>query len=144
MDADRFEDLLRALSAMSSRRGVVQALAGLGLVGPLGLLLENDDAHAGKKRRRRRRRRRKHKKPSQSFCAEKNSCDVEAQCQSSGGGDFCFCFVTALNGTPFCGLAGVPVDNCAECGGATCINVSGPLCGGGPAVACSLPCPNPQ
>jgi hypothetical protein len=90
MEANRFEDLLRALSADPSRRGVARTLLGLTLAGPLASLLGWPETEAKKKKRKKKRTKkcrggtRKCGKtciPS-SNCCTSDDCDAGETCQN--------------------------------------------------------------
>lgn len=93
----------------------------------------------GKKRRRKRKRR----KERLHVCAGKNSCQAEAYCHSASSEIFCFCYLTAETGEPFCSQGSVIAD-CADCTeGQTCVILVGGRCGDLP-TACADPCPSPE
>lgn len=131
--------LARALATTPSRR----ALAALSLGGGVAALAGPGNAEAKKKCRK------KKKKcpppPTPPFCTGKNSCFAgEVECDSTG---FCFCFLAAETGAPFCGH--VPggltdVASCTECeADTTCIFAATGCSITGQPFACVPPCPNP-
>jgi hypothetical protein len=141
MDADRFDDVIRTLTASPSRRTVL----GLTLGGTLGSLLGIADADA-KKKKRKKKKKCKGKKKCGKKCIPLTSCCTSADC--GGGG------ATCQNGTCACpagekncqGACIPEIDCCtnADCGGGDLIcEDGGCVCGGG-ALDCSGSCCQPD
>jgi hypothetical protein len=80
MDASRFDDLLRSLSAMPSRRGIARAIAASALATPFVSLLALSDAAAKKKKRKK-----KNKKKRKATCSDgrKNGSESDVDCGGS-------------------------------------------------------------
>lgn len=156
MDASRFADVVRSLTAAGSRRHALAATLG----GALGLFgLAHADDGAAKRRRKchtcgpcKRCKKGACKSIATgtlcaggycqggrcipSFCAGKDHCVVDSFCHRTGSGAFCNCFVTAGSGVPFCGQEGYG-SSCADCQpGDTCVK-----CGDG--AFCERPCGDP-
>ncbi len=134
MDTNRFAAVAHALRGDASRRSALGALSAAGL-GALAATRGGPEANA-------RKRKRKHKKP-RPFCAGKNECVADAQCNRSGPDCFCWSRADAGHiGEPICGQSGTTADDCRECqGGSICV-ITGGQCGS--AFLCALPCPNPR
>jgi len=81
MDANRFDDLARTLTATPTRRGVSRALAGLTLSGMLLPLIGLADTEARKKKKNRKGKKKKGRNPS-STCTDgtKNGSETGVDC----------------------------------------------------------------
>lgn len=83
MDAVRFDDLLRALSTMPSRRGVARAVFGFALAGPLAGLLSPTDAQAKKKKGKHKRKKCKGStRKCGKKCIPKDDCCNDGECEA--------------------------------------------------------------
>jgi hypothetical protein len=140
MNANRFDNLLRALTDVSSRRTVTRYLAGITVAGTLGSRLGLAEVDAKGRKKKKRRRRKKRRKENQPFCAGKNYCtddSGDALCDATGT---CLCMVNAESGKSFCGIGQRTVTSCAECSAVeTCYDQS--ACAA--PVGCALPCSDP-
>lgn len=113
MEADRFDDIIRTLSAAPSRRIIVQAFAGLTLAGGLGTLAGLRDADARKKKRK---KKKKKKSAASGGCIP--ACGGETPTCCSGN-----CVNTATNESNCgsCGETCPPGQTCCE---GTCANLA--------------------
>jgi hypothetical protein len=130
MNADRFDALLRSLTATPSRRGVAHALAGIIVAGTLDPLFGLTDAAAKKKKKKRK------KKPPVSLtppitctpnCFDRtcgnDGCD--GSCGECGAGFLCQGGNCACPpGTKTCGASCVPTTACCPpcTGGQSCLS----------------------
>lgn len=102
MDADRFDAMVQSLTGIVTRRGIIRALAGLGLTGTFGTLpgLLESRAKKGKKKKKC-----KGKKTCGGTCIPKANCCTDNNCIS---GQICVqgrCVTgqgTCLSGANFC------------------------------------------
>jgi hypothetical protein len=85
VDADRFDDLLRFVSASPSRRGMARALGAAALAGMFGQLVGINDL-AAKKKKKKKCKASKGKKKCGKKCISLSSCCTSADC---GGGATC-------------------------------------------------------
>ncbi len=119
MEADRFDDITRALSEPPSRRGIARALAGLSLVGGVSALLGPADAWARKKGKGKKKKKKckSGTKKCGKTCISATSCCSAADCSSGGAcaGGTCVCAI----GFRSCQVGCIPTSNCCtdgECG----------------------------
>lgn len=92
MDADRFDDAVRAVAGTPSRRALGRALAGLAMGSILAPLLRVSDVEGKKAHKRKARRRKKRKKKASSRCSAKQAfcsagqysecCSTEKPCEN--------------------------------------------------------------
>lgn len=105
MDADRFDSLVRSLSVVPTRRGVTRALAGLGLVGMLGVQDGLSDVAAKKRKKK------KCKKCGPCKKCKKGKCKPKPDGTDCGGGQSCRAGSCACpEGQDACG--GACLDSC--------------------------------
>jgi hypothetical protein len=129
MDGSRFDTWTRRRFGLAAG-GLATALLGL---------VTLDDLEARKKRRRKKKKRKK--KPN--VCAGFNTCQELSTCQRPSSEVFCFCFVTAQSGKPFCATSALQVSDCSECEATqACVDLSGDRCGN-LGLGCADPCPTP-
>ena len=106
MDADRFDDIARWLTAAAARRDIARALGGLGAAGLLGSLSDLANAEARKKKRK---KGKKKKKPQgcRTACCANTDCGtgrICAQGQCVTGQGMCATGVDACESVnPACG-----------------------------------------
>lgn len=114
VDTDRFDLLTRAL-VPSSRRGVSRALAGLGLMGGLGLRLGGPATEARKGRKNKRKCKKSQRKCGKT-CIPKDGC-----CPACGSRETCsFGFCICAPGTTDCG------ELCCVNGAEVCLRETAP------------------
>lgn len=127
MEADRFENLLRAVATRSSRRGFAGLLGGIALGGALGLE-DQDDASAKNQRRRKRRKLRAKDPFTPSPILPKPRCTAlngacstpQACCDWRPPGSICIVDATdPSNGVP-CPPSGTCAPIAAQKGGKQC------------------------
>jgi hypothetical protein len=117
MDADRFDDFLRALSAPRRRRSLFHLVTGL-VLGGLASTAWLSESEAKKKRKGKKKRRKKN--PPQSPPPPPTQCPATCpECQQCVNNQSC----TPVNG-------GVCQNNaCKVCQGGSCVNNNGITCG---------------
>jgi hypothetical protein len=123
MDADRFDDMLRGLSQTPSRRGIVGALGGFALAGPLGALLDRATVEAKKKKGKKKKKCKGGKKKCGKKCIPKSQCCTNANCGAQGAcvAGACVC----LSGFKPCLGSCIPDDDCCgSCGSTSCMSGS--------------------
>jgi hypothetical protein len=156
MDANRFDDWVRWVGAVRSRRTIARLLGSGALLVPLtvwqlsGAQAKKNHHHKGKKKR--------HNKPPASppppttqapYCAGAgNACIADNPlrrfCSQPGTTPICDCYNRADIAEPFCGTPLSPlkdVSKCADCAGGEVCVVAGFACSA--PFSCVRPCPNP-